>query len=162
MILLNDVLKEVSRREEVEDKVEYSILGVKWYAEGAWLKYNKLGSDIKAKYLYKVRTGDIIYNRLFAWKGSFAVITDELDGCYVSNEFPDIRQTPIPLWELAPMKKYVSMNVQYSRGCPFNCEFCDITVLYGQKVRTKDKEQILKPYYLPFKAKIFGRFAQKL
>ena len=62
---------------------------------------------------------------------------------YVSNEFPDIRQTPFPQWDLAPMKKYVSMNIQYSRGCPFNCEFCDITVLYGHKVRTKGKEQIL-------------------
>ena len=62
---------------------------------------------------------------------------------YVSDEFPDVRQTPIPLWDLANMKKYVSMNIQYSRGCPFNCEFCDITVLYGRKVRTKGKEQIL-------------------
>jgi len=62
---------------------------------------------------------------------------------YASDEFPDIRQTPIPRWDLAPMKKYVSMNIQYSRGCPFNCEFCDITVLYGRKVRTKGKDQIL-------------------
>ena len=63
---------------------------------------------------------------------------------YTSDEFPDVRQTPIPRWDLAPMKKYVSMNIQYSRGCPFNCEFCDITVLYGCRVRTKDKEQILR------------------
>lgn len=63
---------------------------------------------------------------------------------YASDEFPDVRQTPIPRWDLAPMKKYVSMNIQYSRGCPFNCEFCDITVLYGRKVRTKGKEQILR------------------
>ena len=62
---------------------------------------------------------------------------------YASAEFPDVRQTPIPRWDLASMKKYVSMNIQYSRGCPFNCEFCDITVLYGRKVRTKSREQIL-------------------
>ena len=68
----------------------------------------------------------------------------EAEPIYASAEFPDVRQTPIPRWDLAPMKKYVSMNIQYSRGCPFNCEFCDITVLYGHKVRTKSREQILR------------------
>ena len=63
---------------------------------------------------------------------------------YVSDEFPDIKETPIPQWDLVSMKKYVSMNIQYSRGCPFNCEFCDITVLYGRTVRTKGKEQAVR------------------
>ncbi len=62
---------------------------------------------------------------------------------YTSNQFPDIEKTPAPLWKLINMRKYSSMNIQYSRGCPFNCEFCDITVLYGHKVRTKSKNQIL-------------------
>ncbi|NOZ63809.1 MAG: B12-binding domain-containing radical SAM protein [Caldiserica bacterium] len=62
---------------------------------------------------------------------------------YSSNVLPDIKETPLPLWELVDMKRYASMNVQYSRGCPFNCEFCDITTLFGHRVRTKDKEQIL-------------------
>ncbi|GAI58909.1 unnamed protein product, partial [marine sediment metagenome] len=60
-----------------------------------------------------------------------------------TNERPDISKTPIPLWSLINMKKYSSMNVQYSRGCPFNCEFCDIIVLNGHKPRTKDKDQVL-------------------
>ncbi|MCD6413285.1 MAG: DUF4070 domain-containing protein [Elusimicrobia bacterium] len=62
---------------------------------------------------------------------------------YTSNELPDIRKTPPPRWELIDMKKYASMNIQYSRGCPFNCDFCDIPLLYGHKVRTKTDSQIL-------------------
>ena len=62
---------------------------------------------------------------------------------YTTKEFPDIRKTPIPLWELVDMKKYASMNIQYSRGCPFNCEFCDIIILNGHKPRVKERDQIL-------------------
>ena len=78
---------------------------------------------------------------------------------YSTNEFPNIENTPIPLFELINMKKYVSMNIQYSRGCPFNCEFCDITTLFGRKVRTKTKSQILaeleKLYNLGWRGNIF-------
>jgi radical SAM superfamily enzyme YgiQ (UPF0313 family) len=74
-------------------------------------------------------------------------LEDLRNGCakhiYTSKEFPDIEKTPIPLWELVNMKKYESMNLQYSRGCPFNCEFCDITNLFGHRVRTKSRDQIL-------------------
>jgi radical SAM superfamily enzyme YgiQ (UPF0313 family) len=74
-------------------------------------------------------------------------LEDLEEGCarhiYTSNQRPDISKTPIPLWSLINMKNYSSMNVQYSRGCPFNCEFCDIIILNGHKPRTKDKEQML-------------------
>jgi len=62
---------------------------------------------------------------------------------YTSKERPDITKTPVPLWSLINRKKYSSLNIQYSRGCPFNCEFCDIIVLNGHKPRTKSKEQML-------------------
>ena len=62
---------------------------------------------------------------------------------YTTEEWADIKTTPLPLWEIVPMNNYTSMNLQYSRGCPYDCEFCDITVLYGRKPRTKTKEQII-------------------
>jgi len=62
---------------------------------------------------------------------------------YTSNQWADLKTTPIPLWDIVNMKKYASMNIQYSRGCPFDCEFCDVTLLYGHVPRTKDKDQIV-------------------
>jgi radical SAM superfamily enzyme YgiQ (UPF0313 family) len=55
-----------------------------------------------------------------------------------------MRKTPIPLWRLINVNHYASINIQYSRGCPFNCEFCDITLLCGRAPRTKDKDQIIR------------------
>lgn len=66
-----------------------------------------------------------------------------LNRLYKAAEFPDIRHTPVPLWSLVRMKDYTSMNIQYSRGCPFDCEFCDIVVLNGRLPRTKSKSQVL-------------------
>lgn len=62
---------------------------------------------------------------------------------YTTDEWADIAVTPLPLWDLVSLKNYTSMNVQYSRGCPFDCDFCDITVLYGRKPRTKTKTQVI-------------------
>jgi radical SAM superfamily enzyme YgiQ (UPF0313 family) len=62
---------------------------------------------------------------------------------YTSNQWADLKTTPIPLWDIVNMKKYASMNIQYSRGCPFDCEFCDVTLLYGHVPRTKDKDQVV-------------------
>jgi type I restriction enzyme S subunit len=90
-VKLRDILTPVSRAEPVESEKKYRILGVKWYAKGAWVKDEKYGADIKANSAYSVQEGDLIYNRLFAWKGSFAVISKDLDGSYVSNEFPALR-----------------------------------------------------------------------
>jgi radical SAM superfamily enzyme YgiQ (UPF0313 family) len=62
---------------------------------------------------------------------------------YTSEEFVDIEITPLPDWKLISGNNYTSMNIQYSRGCPFDCDFCDITVLYGRKPRTKSKDQVI-------------------
>ena len=63
--------------------------------------------------------------------------------CYRSDEFLGLERTPVPRYELLDMRKYAAMNIQYSRGCPFNCEFCDISVLFGRKVRTKPSEGLI-------------------
>ena len=62
---------------------------------------------------------------------------------YTTDEFPDITSTPPPMWELLDKKKYASMSIQYSRGCPYDCEFCSITMLNGRRPRTKTKEQFI-------------------
>ena len=62
---------------------------------------------------------------------------------YTTEDWAEITTTPLPLWELVKMNNYSSMNIQYSRGCPYDCDFCDITVLYGRRPRTKTKEQVI-------------------
>jgi len=62
---------------------------------------------------------------------------------YATAEFPDIRQTPAPRWQLADLRQYETVSIQFSRGCPFNCDFCNITALLGHKPRTKTAVQII-------------------
>jgi radical SAM superfamily enzyme YgiQ (UPF0313 family) len=62
---------------------------------------------------------------------------------YMTTEYPEIRQTPVPLWELADLKQYATMSIQFSRGCPFDCGFCNITALLGHRPRTKTAVQII-------------------
>lgn len=62
---------------------------------------------------------------------------------YQTDEFADLSMTPVPDYSLINNSHYASQSIQFSRGCPFNCEFCDITALLGHKVRTKTTHQIL-------------------
>jgi len=62
---------------------------------------------------------------------------------YRSTEFADISRTPLPDYSLLKLKHYSCASLQYSRGCPFDCEFCDITALYGRRVRTKTPFQVV-------------------
>ena len=65
---------------------------------------------------------------------------------YTSPQWANLSSTPIPRFDLLDKRKYASMSVQYSRGCPFDCDFCNITVLFGRVPRTKDTEQILAEF----------------
>ena len=62
---------------------------------------------------------------------------------YRRDLFPDLATSPLPRWDLLSMNKYASMSIQYSRGCPYHCDFCSITTLNGHKPRTKQKEQLI-------------------
>lgn len=63
---------------------------------------------------------------------------------YFAEEWPEITKTPVPLWSLINVNHYVALSVQFSRGCPYDCEFCNITVMYGHVPRVKDASQILE------------------
>jgi radical SAM superfamily enzyme YgiQ (UPF0313 family) len=62
---------------------------------------------------------------------------------YCSDKKPDLTKTPIPRWDLIKMRDYAAMSVQFSRGCPFDCEFCDITAIFGRVPRTKSPAQLI-------------------
>ena len=66
-----------------------------------------------------------------------------LEPIYRGKGWPDVRTTPVPRWDLVDVHDYVTMPVQFSRGCPFNCEFCDIVVMNGRVPRTKAPAQVL-------------------
>lgn len=62
---------------------------------------------------------------------------------YTTSEFPDIQQTPAPLWSIVNLKHYDTVSLQFSRGCPFNCDFCNVTSLLGHRPRVKTAKQIV-------------------
>ena len=62
---------------------------------------------------------------------------------YSTSEFTDIGKSPVPSWELLEMRRYAAMSIQYSRGCPFHCDFCNVTTLFGHQPRTKNTAQVL-------------------
>jgi radical SAM superfamily enzyme YgiQ (UPF0313 family) len=62
---------------------------------------------------------------------------------YTTTDFADVQRTPTPLWPLLDMRRYASMSIQFSRGCPHRCEFCNVTALFGHRARTKTAVQII-------------------
>jgi type I restriction enzyme S subunit len=93
-VRLGDVLKSINRPEAVDPEKAYKVLGAHWYAEGLYVKEMLTGAEIQAPKVYRVEEGDFVYNRLFAWKGSFALASKEEHDCYVSNEFPCFQVRP--------------------------------------------------------------------
>jgi radical SAM superfamily enzyme YgiQ (UPF0313 family) len=90
-------------------------------------------------------------------------LSDLEQGCaqfiYKTSDFADIHETPAPLWELADLEQYACMSIQFSRGCPFNCDFCNVTALFGHKPRVKTIDQLISEldglYRLGWRGQIF-------
>jgi len=66
-----------------------------------------------------------------------------LQRIYRPSDWPDLSRTPVPRWDLVNLRHYVTMAVQFSRGCPYDCEFCDIIVMNGRVPRTKTPAQLV-------------------
>jgi radical SAM superfamily enzyme YgiQ (UPF0313 family) len=62
---------------------------------------------------------------------------------YRCEEKPDMSRSPMPRFDLVPVDRYHAMTIQFARGCPFTCEFCDIIVMYGRRPRAKTVDQVM-------------------
>ncbi len=85
---IGDLVQLLMDRIEVDPEREYKMAGVKWYGEGVFHRETVRGDKMSAHYVAPLKPGALIYNRLFAWKASFAVVPQDLADCFVSNEFP--------------------------------------------------------------------------
>jgi len=81
------------------------------------------------------------------------------ESTYRAEKRPDLCEVPIPRFDLVKMKLYDALPIQFSRGCPFDCEFCDIVSLFGHRVRTKSAEQFIAEldaaYAMGFRGSLF-------
>lgn len=104
----------VTDRVQVEPDREYKMAGVRWYGKGVFHRETVRGEQMSAKYVAPLRPGALIYNRLFAWKASFAVVPSDLADCHVSSEFPQF--IPDPLKLLTEYMYLWSVNAQTIRA----------------------------------------------
>ncbi|MBI5805597.1 restriction endonuclease subunit S [candidate division TA06 bacterium] len=94
---LGDVVKLVSNAVKVEPSAEYKMAGVRLYGEGVFHRETVRGNEMSAHWISPLIPGALIYNRLFAWRASFAIVPPNLSGCYVSTEFPQFVPDPTRL-----------------------------------------------------------------
>ena len=81
----------------------------------------------------------------FTWRSFLKDIAEgSYEAIYTTEEKPDVTQTPAPRFELLNIDDYAIIPIQFSRGCPFLCDFCDIIVMFGRRPRTKTPEQVLR------------------
>ncbi len=88
IVKLSEILEQRLEYENIEANIKYKLVGVRLEGKGPFIREEKIGNEISAKKLNRLYEGDFIYSRLFAWRGAFGIITESLQGAYVSNEFP--------------------------------------------------------------------------
>lgn len=84
----SEMLVRINQPIVVKDDQMYNMVGVRWYGKGAFIRESRIGMDISRKQQWVIKSGNITYNKLFAWKGAFAVAGRDVDGCIVSDKFP--------------------------------------------------------------------------
>ncbi len=118
---IGNLVNQVTEKVRVEKDKEYKLIGVKWYSEGTFHRETVKGSEISATYLTPVIPKAFIYNRLFAWKQSFAVVPPEHNRHFVSNEFPQFivdqsRLLPEYLYLIFRLQKTIKVVLSTSIG----------------------------------------------
>lgn len=93
-VRVGSLVRQITSRVKADPDHEYKMAGVKWYGEGVFHRETVRGDAMSAAYVTPLVVDALIYNRLFAWKASFAVVTPEFADCYVSNEFPQFVPDP--------------------------------------------------------------------
>jgi len=128
-------------------------------------KYVVLGGPYVSQH-YKEMNGHL-YDSIFIGEAEYTwprFLGEFLDGkqsdIYIQDEKVDFHDSPIPRWDLCPTRHFLTGLLQCSRGCPFSCEFCDAIVLYGNRVRTKSVDQIIREldilYRIGFQSILIG------
>src|SRR5215208_6376770 len=84
----DEIFTKVDRKFIIDDGQEYKTVGVRWYGNGTFVRERLLGANINRKQQWEIRAGDVVYNKLFAWKGAFAIADENVNGCIVSDKFP--------------------------------------------------------------------------
>jgi type I restriction enzyme S subunit len=84
----DEILTRVDRKFIIDDDQEYETVGVRWYGNGAFVRERLLGANINRKQQWIIKAGDVVYNKLFAWKNAFAIADELVDGRIVSDKFP--------------------------------------------------------------------------
>lgn len=91
VVRFDEILARVERKFVIDDAQAYRCVGVRWYGQGSFVRQQLTGVDIARKEQWRIEPGDIVYNKLFAWKGAFAVADETVKGCIVSDKFPTYR-----------------------------------------------------------------------